>query len=138
MADSLDAVAAEATTDPNATVLTRRLYGRTWRFGRPDIRPAKLRRYAALAEGVNGAEMSGVEAIELSAAAEDILRSALPAADRDAFDDAPFTGSDIGELVAAYFGELGVSPGESSASPRSSSRTRTRSRRTSKPRINSR
>lgn len=139
MSDALDAVADEATTDPEAPILTRRMYGRRWEFGKPDMRPKVLRRYAALANRLDDADdLDGADAIELSAVAEDILRSALPRGDRQAFDDAEFDGSDIAELCRAYFDRLGASPGESVASPRSSSRTRDRSRRTSRRRTGSR
>jgi len=42
--------------------------------------------------GSRPAEINGGQAVELSAMAEDMLRSALPPADRDAFDDAPRRG----------------------------------------------
>lgn len=137
--DRVDAVENE--TGDHDRVLTRRMYGRTWRFGTPDIRPTRLRRYAQLADALAGKstrDITGVEAIELSAVAEEMLRAALPADDREAFDDAPFTGTDIGDLATAYFAALGVGPGESAASPTSSRATRRRSRRTSKPPTGSR
>lgn len=137
----LDAVADDATRDPAAPVLTRTMYGRDWAFYTLDVRPSKLKRYAALAERVAGkdnAKISDAEAIELSSVAEDMLRSALPAADQLAFDDAPFTGTDIGALIVDYFGALGVEPGESPASPASSSSTAKRSRQTSKTRTKKR
>ncbi|GIJ50033.1 hypothetical protein Val02_69190 [Virgisporangium aliadipatigenens] len=132
---ALDAVAAEATRDRAAPLLERRMHGRTWRFGTIDVRPARLRRYAVLAESVEGRpaeEISGAQAVELAGMAEEMLRSALPAVDRDAFDDAPFTGTEIGELISSYFAAVGVGPGESAASPVSSPRGRRRSRRTSR------
>lgn len=135
MTDNLDAVAAEATRDPSAPILERTMHGRVWRFGTLDVRPTKLRQFAAVAQriaGVDESNISDAEAIELSAVAEEMLRSALPPADRDAFDTAPFSGSDIGALIVDYFAKLGADTGESSASPASSSNTAKRSRQTSK------
>ncbi len=135
MTDTLSAAAREAQRDPHAPVLTRTLAGRTWKFGPLDIRPARLRRYAILAEQVAGKkpeQISNAESIELSAIAEEMLRLALPAEDREAFDEAPLSGTDIGRLAADYFAQLGVSAGESPASPASSPRGRRRSRRTSR------
>lgn len=135
MPDTLDTVAAEAARDPSAPVIAPTLYGRQWRFGMLDVRPSKLKRYAALAERLAARDkdaISDAEAIELSAVAEEMLRSALPAADQQAFDDAPFTGSDIGRLIVEYFQALGADPGESAASPGSSATTAKRSRPTSK------
>jgi hypothetical protein len=129
--------AAEATRAPGDPLLVRTRYGRTWRFGALDVRPARLRRYAALAESLGSRrpeEIGAAEAIELSAVAEEMIRSALPAADRDAFDNAPFTGTEIAELCEAYFAALGVDAGESAASPASSEITGTRSRPTSRRR----
>jgi hypothetical protein len=134
MSDALDAVAAEATRPAGAPVLVRVLHGRTWRFGTIDVRPSALRRYAALAESLAGSRPEQInprDAIELSAVAEDMLRSALPAADRGVFDTAPFGGADIQALIGDYFDALGVDPGESAASPGSSAGTRRRSRPTS-------
>lgn len=135
MTDTLSAAAREAQRDPDTPILTCTLAGRTWRFGPLDIRPARLRRYALLAERVAGKkpeQISNTEAIELSSIAEEMLRLALPAEDRDAFDEAPLSGTDIAHLAADYFAELGVSAGESPASPASSPRGRKRSRRTSR------
>lgn len=137
MSDALDALAGEATRPTAGPVLVRTLHGRTWSFGQIDVRPTALRRYAALAEALAGKrpdQISPADAIELSATAEDMLRSALPSADRAAFDTAPFGGADIQRLVTDYFTALGVDPGESAASPASSAGTRRRSRRTSAPR----
>ncbi|MGH8791767.1 MAG: hypothetical protein ACRDXX_03875 [Stackebrandtia sp.] len=137
--DELDAVAAEAAADPNAPVIEERMHGRTWSFGKPDIRPAALRRYTALAERAAVAdEIDGADAIELAASAETILRSGLATArEREAFDEAPFTGSEISDLSRRYFEALGASAGESSASPAPSPATVARSRRTSKRRTES-
>lgn len=137
MPDALDAAATEATRAPGEPVLTHNAHGHVWRFGQIDVRPARLRRYAALAESLAGRrpdQISGPEAIELSATAEDMLRSALPAADRARFDDAPFGGAEIGALISDYFAALGIGPGESAASPASSSPTAKRSRPTSRRR----
>ncbi|WP_018348227.1 hypothetical protein [Longispora albida] len=133
MTDQLDALAAEANRKPGDPVLIHKAHGRTWVFGEIDARPSRLRRYAALADRMTGrGDLDAAEAIEVSAVAEDMLRSALPAADRDRFDDAPFSGSDIARLIADYFGALGVGPGESVASRGSSRNTRGRSRQTSR------
>lgn len=135
MPDILAAAAREAHRDREKPILTRTLAGRTWKFGSLDIRPTRLRRYAVLAEqvaGKNPEQISNAEAVELSAIAEEMLRLALPAEDREAFDDAPLSGSDIARLAADYFAELGVTAGESAASPASSPRGRKRSRRTSR------
>lgn len=134
MSDTLDAVAGEASRDPSAPILERRMHGKAWRFGVLDVRPSKLRQFAAVATRLadrDQSQISDAEAIELSAVAEDMLRSALPPADRDAFDVAPFTGTDIAALIVDYFGALGADPGESSASPASSPSTAKRSRQTS-------
>lgn len=134
MSDALDAAAAEATREPGAPVLVRHLHDRTWRFGQIDVRPSALRRYAALADALAGKRPDQInpgDAIELSATAEDMLRSALPLADRGDFDTAPFGGADIQALIADYFTALGAAPGESVASPVSSPSTGKRSRRTS-------
>jgi len=136
MSDALDALATEATRD-GAPVLVRTLHGRTWRFGQIDVRPSALRRYAALAEALSGKrpdQINPTDAIELSATAEDMLRSALPVVDRQAFDTAPFGGADIQALISDYFTALGVGPGESVASPDFSPRTGKRSRPTSQRR----
>ncbi|GIG63644.1 hypothetical protein Lfu02_80160 [Longispora fulva] len=132
---NVDALAAEATRAPGDPLLVRTMHGRVWRFGQLDIRPAALRRYATLADRLAGRadhQIAATEAIEVSAVAEDMLRSALPTADREAFDTAPFSGTEIGAMIADYFGALGVGPGESVASRASSSSTRGRSRRTSR------
>ncbi|ADD43882.1 hypothetical protein [Stackebrandtia nassauensis] len=132
----VDAVAAEATTDPNSPVLETDMHGRRWVFYRPDIRPAALRRYARLADKVTGGgEVADADAIELAAVAEDMLRSGLPDAEtREAFDEAPFNGTDITALSEEYFEALGATVGESSASPAPSPTTVARSRPTSKRR----
>lgn len=135
MNEALDSVAGEAKRDPDEPILVRAMHGREWRFGPLDVRPSRLRRYAALAEAVAGKspeQITNAEAMELAAIAEEMLRHALPAQDRDAFDEAPFGGNDIGELARDYFAKLGVTAGESVASPVSSSRGRRRSRRTSR------
>lgn len=135
MTDDLTAAANEARRNPDDPILVRTIAGKTWRFGPLDIRPSKLRRYAALAESVAGKKpehINGTEAIELASIAEEMLRGALPPADREAFDDAPLTGTQIGQLAADYFTELGISAGESVASPAHSRNTRQRSRRTSR------
>ena len=135
MNDVLTAAAGEAARKPGDPVLVHTVHGRTWRFGTPDIRPSRLKRYAVLAEAVAGKkpeQISNAEAVELASIAEEMLRLALPPADREAFDDAPLTGSDIAGLAADYFAGLGVSAGEFAASPASSRRGRRRSRRTSK------
>ncbi|MEV6526890.1 hypothetical protein AB0M43_33660 [Longispora sp. NPDC051575] len=137
MNDNLDAAASEATRKPGDPLLVRQMHGHTWRFGAIDVRPAALRRYAALADRLAGRADSRIapgEAIEISAVAEDMLRSALPPGDRDRFDTAPFSGTEIGELIGEYFGALGVGPGESVASRASSASTRGRSSQTSRRR----
>ncbi|MGH8881861.1 MAG: hypothetical protein ACRD0P_31690 [Stackebrandtia sp.] len=136
--DNLDAVVAEADADadPEAPVYETTMHGRVWTFHKPDVRPAALRRYKALAAKVTATgtdNISDDEAIELSATAEDMLRSGLATpAEREAFDLAPFGGTEIGELSRAYFTALGATAGESSASPAPSPNTVARSRRTSK------
>lgn len=135
MNDVLTAAASEAQRKPGDPVLTRTMHGQTWRFGTPDIRPSRLKRYAILADAVAGKrpdQISNAEAVELASIAEEMLRLALPTGDRAAFDDAPLSGTEIGQLAADYFAELGVSAGESVASPASSRPGRRRSRRTSR------
>ncbi|MGH8876281.1 MAG: hypothetical protein ACRD0P_02890 [Stackebrandtia sp.] len=135
----VDDAAAEAERDPDAPVLETTMHGRTWVFHRPDIRPAALRRYARLTDKVTGSgEVADADAIELAAVAEDMLRSGLAdAAEREAFDEAPFNGTDITALSEAYFDALGASVGESPASPAPSPNTVARSRPTSKRRTES-
>jgi len=130
VSDPLDALANEATTAPDVPLYEREMYGRVWSFGRPDIRPARLRAYAALARKVDTDKATGADAIELAACAEDILRSALPRAERHAFDAAPFDGTDIDDLARGYFAAVGIGPGESSASPAPSPTTLAPSRPT--------
>jgi len=135
MNDVLTAAADEAARKPGDPVLVRTVHGCTWQFGTPDIRPSRLKRYAVLAEAVAGKkpeQISNAEAVELASIAEEMLRLALPPADREAFDEAPLSGTEIGTLAADYFEALGVSVGESVASPASSPRGRRRSRRTSR------
>jgi hypothetical protein len=136
MSDALDAVAAEAARG-SRPVLTTTMHGRRWRFGRLDVRPSRLRRLADLARKLAAADpgtVTDADAIELSAHAEDLLRSALHTDDQVAFDDAPFTGSEISALAQDYFDALGATLGESAASPASSSTTAKRSRPTSRRR----
>jgi len=135
MNDVLTAAAGEAARKPGDPVLVHTVHGRTWRFGTPDIRPSRLKRYAVLAEAVAGKkpeQISNAEAVELASIAEEMLRLALPPADREAFDEAPLSGTEIGRIAADYFAALGVSVGESVASPASSPGGRRRSRRTSR------
>jgi hypothetical protein len=131
----LSAAALEADRSRRAPILAHTLAGRTWQFGPLDVRPSRLKRYAVLAELVAGKrpdQITNAEAVELAAIAEEMLTLALPPADRQAFEDAPLTGRDIATLAQDYFAALGVSAGESSASPASSRSTRRRSRRTSR------
>lgn len=136
MTDALDAVAGEATRN-SGPVLVKNMHGRVWRFGALDVRPTRLRRLAALARALantDPADISDADAMDLFADAEDMLRGALPAADRPAFDTAPFTGTDVAQLAEEYFAALGTNLGESPASPASSRTTRRRSRPTSRQR----
>jgi hypothetical protein len=66
--DALEPLAAEAART-GGPVLTLTLHGRVWRFGQIDVRPARLRRYAALAEALAGKrpeDIGPTDAIELS------------------------------------------------------------------------
>lgn len=134
MSDALDSLADEATRDPNDPIYETTMHGRTWKFGPPNLRPAALRRYSALASRLGDtATMTGPEQVELLAIGEDMIRSALATPDdREAFDVAPFTGTEISAICESYFESLGAGVGESSASPTPSPSTVARSKPTTK------
>lgn len=128
---NLEAVQKEANKGP---VLTVRMHKRVWRFGQANLRPSRIRALRDVAERLDGKKTDGEDALEIMAAMEDLLRSALPRGEQHAFDVAPFDAEEIADLASQYFKALGVEPGESSASPGSSTSMARQSRRTSRRR----
>ena len=127
--------ALETESKKDEPVLVVQMHKRVWRFFQPKLRPSKIRELRNMAERLDGRkdDFDPEEGFNVLATMKDVLRSALPSkAEQQAFDIAPFDTPEILEIGTDYFNALGVSVGESSASPGSSATTARPSKRNSR------